>query len=601
MRCSTGWWLNKWVRPAETDVERVLAAAAAYWPTLLTTWVLGEIAGTPPTNSPVDMPAKTYDTDAFVSELVGDLIEWSGKTLFVHATAVGTYCLHYHSLTEGHVASISLTDGVADMATAFPISDPVLDRDGLDLTNRVIGRGTTISVDVSDATSIAAHDADGKKHEAIVPFDSDDTAELTVLATAFLTQRKDDRDTWHCMSGPFTSAQAAEIGPGYLVDVTSAVLGGAVTRKRIAHLTWRYDHPGNWWATFELGMPIRGPKPPKPAPALPPCGNADGTPISGTFQGHARHMFPGVKVNGAGGVTPSGTTVTVATPLPVGYDWNKTIEILGWTCPSGLQYHDLIEYHAVFRFDTTTAVRSDCTSGARLDFPTPLPDCACGPYEVVSGAYWATSTVTGAQFRQGKVIGVVDLSHGTDEAGPTSIDIPPEHINYGGYTVLAIRPKWRVDCPIVCSASIGGGDSYGSIHCSSADSDITFDHLVNTPSHWLQPCNVHSAGVGTSGTWTTGPLLTGLTLAAQACLTAWQSAVCAVIADDSAVPADNCADECCATWWRVCGHYKPGSLEVSVGGRVLRRNVDYWERANRSVFLLKHGNCETPQARYIGQ
>lgn len=258
---------NKWVRPAETDVARILAAAAAFWPTLDTTWVLGEIAGTPPRNSPVAMTAKTYDTDQLVSELSTDTVDASGKTLFARS-AGGTRFLHYHALDEGPTATISLdsTDGVADYSTIFPFTLCHRDADGLELGYKVIARNSAgLEVTVTDTTSQTAHHADGRSFEKLVDFpDAADTTALTLLANEYLAQNKAERLTFFVEHvGPFTAAQAASIGPGFLIPVTSDVLGLTDSLQRIAHLTWKYKHPGIWFADMELGMPLRQPKNPR--------------------------------------------------------------------------------------------------------------------------------------------------------------------------------------------------------------------------------------------------------------------------------------------------------------------------------------------------
>jgi hypothetical protein len=246
-------------RSSETDVARVLAFAAADGPSWDTTWVL--VSGT------VTLPAKTYDADGGWSELISDVVEFTGKTLFLHDKAAGGRCLHYHGLTSGHGCGLSISDqqrgGLA--ATVFAPIEPRRQRTSIDLRNDVLGRDQTgRTSSASDSASITAHDADGLKHQSLQQFDAVSQADLDVKTAAFLASQKDERDTWTCQIGPLGETELGLIRVGDIITVTSSVMGLSASPQRIAHMTLQPATgeggrvaEGLWFAALELGAPVR--------------------------------------------------------------------------------------------------------------------------------------------------------------------------------------------------------------------------------------------------------------------------------------------------------------------------------------------------------
>jgi hypothetical protein len=259
-------------RAAETDYARVMAFAALDGPTWDTTWVINA--------STVTLPAKQYDADGGWGELITDLVEFTGKTLFLHDKADGSgRCLHYHLLTNGHTSGLTITDvaGAEDRVTVFSPWAPQRTRTSVDLRNDILGRdqsGRTSTA--TDPTSITAHDADGLQHQALIDFEATSQADLDVKTAAFLASQKDDLDTWTFSIGPMDEDALALIRVGDLIPITSTVMGLSASTQRIAHMTLTpligeggRASPGFWMAALEVGAPVRRRARVRPAVAIP--------------------------------------------------------------------------------------------------------------------------------------------------------------------------------------------------------------------------------------------------------------------------------------------------------------------------------------------
>ena len=236
-----------WKRPAETDQARVLAAAAAYWPTLDTSWVLGTNTAT--------LPAKTYDTDTLFSELMSDVKLATSKTLYVENGR-----LHSHETSEGQAAGFAIGEASAPYTTTFPIREGTATRtrDDLVLVNDVMMRNSAgARYTETDATSISEHDAGGLKHQAIVDAADATVAQLPGLAAGYLAVNKEERYTYEGVIGPLTAAQAALLIPGCLATCTQAVWGVTAATLRLARVTLTYLHPSIWYAHVYMANPIR--------------------------------------------------------------------------------------------------------------------------------------------------------------------------------------------------------------------------------------------------------------------------------------------------------------------------------------------------------
>lgn len=179
--------INKWVRPAETDVARIKALCDDYFPELDYTDFV------PNTNTAM-MPKKKY-ADTFADEVFQDVMEQTGKTWFVDSQ--GLRRLHYHKLKEdvGFNAPISIVaDGTANLTDEFPPIMPNRRQDPYELANDIRITGSRSKhITVTDSASITAHDADDLKHQDALQFDSNDTTILTNYANSVLADRKDER------------------------------------------------------------------------------------------------------------------------------------------------------------------------------------------------------------------------------------------------------------------------------------------------------------------------------------------------------------------------------------------------------------------------
>jgi hypothetical protein len=246
-------------RPSETDYARVIAMAGIFGSTLGvawdTTWVLNA--------STVTMPAKKYSSDSGFGELIIDLVEFTGKTMFLHDKAAGGRCLHYHVLTSGHTCGLTITDATPQVSggTAFNPQAPDHQRTSIDLRNDVKGRDQANRTSTaSDSTSITAHDVDGLLHQALVDFEASSQADLNAKTAAYLAQSKGDYDTYTCSIGPLDGTALGLIRVGDLVTVTSGAMGLSASVQRIAHMRLKVADgkaPGLWTAELELGAPIR--------------------------------------------------------------------------------------------------------------------------------------------------------------------------------------------------------------------------------------------------------------------------------------------------------------------------------------------------------
>jgi hypothetical protein len=240
-----------WTRSSETCTARILARISADGFSVDTTWVQSTSA---------TLPAKKYKTGDIWSELATDAIERTGWTLFVHDKAGGGRCFHFHSLTTGHACGLSITDvmGAWDNVTSFVPINPRRIRDPADLRSDIIledQNGRTAHV--TDSTSIAAHDADGRRHQEYVQVDADSQADLDLQAARMLLDRKDDITTYECTIGPLNETALGSIRVGDMMTVTSQVFGLTASSQRIANMTLTPLGPTLWTATLELSRPVR--------------------------------------------------------------------------------------------------------------------------------------------------------------------------------------------------------------------------------------------------------------------------------------------------------------------------------------------------------
>lgn len=240
--------IEYWVRPDETDVDRVLAAMAAFCPTVDTSHYVSSAVT-------IGLPAKTYQ-DTTLDEVFADAMDQTAKTWFVDRRRY----LHFHGLDEdvGFNCTYSITDNNPDGITSFAPTDPQEHDDPYNLANdlKVIGANGN-SVIVQDTTSITRHNADGLLHQDTVNYpDSDITSDLTAYADAVLATRAEDRVTYSCGLSYLPDPTLVEAG--MRIQVQSAVFGlASPTWLRISQIAYETIAPGVWKLTLDLALPTR--------------------------------------------------------------------------------------------------------------------------------------------------------------------------------------------------------------------------------------------------------------------------------------------------------------------------------------------------------
>jgi hypothetical protein len=252
-------------RPEETIADRWRWFRDEYRVQWDDTWILD--------TDPVTLPAKNYGGLGF-TELIADTVG-CGKTAFVHSNrdpaAAFRRCLHMHRFTEGHAATISISDVTADWLGVSDVFPPIKferrEHSPIELYNDIVGRDQTgRTATVFDATSIADHNADGMEHDAIVDFEADSQEELFRLTQQYLTEHKLELQTYLVTISGLGADDMAKFNEGDLIDVTSEILGmpGTISPIRIARnrATPTKDRNGKpmfglWDVEMTLGSPIR--------------------------------------------------------------------------------------------------------------------------------------------------------------------------------------------------------------------------------------------------------------------------------------------------------------------------------------------------------
>ncbi len=247
-------------RPAEYDWQRVEAFGDLDLPDFDQTWILH--------TNPVMMPAKLYDSDGgWTSELIPDLLELTGKTLFLVADEDGVIEIHYHNLTSGRTCGLTISDVIADVdrVTTWEPWEPSRQQTSAELRNDIKGVDNAGRTAIrTDPASIAAHDDANLKHQVLVSYEADSQSDLNAMTDAELASSKDDLDTYSCQIGPLDGVALGLIRVGDLITVTSDVMGLTASPQRIAHMTLSPAMgvsgtavPDRWMAALEMGAPKR--------------------------------------------------------------------------------------------------------------------------------------------------------------------------------------------------------------------------------------------------------------------------------------------------------------------------------------------------------
>lgn len=242
--------VDKWKRPAETDVARVQALHAEFLdgsPRQSTELGAGYISEA----SPVNLPAKTYDmTDP--AGVITHLLDVTGKQAFVTIDED----LYYAPDTDTSYASdIVITDVEADVDNIDKWAPDAAARGALDgnelFTGVTIGYGTSSRSTLVADGSEANHD-----HYRASIFDSDAiAADVGGRAEAFLNNNASEEPRYSVQLSLPTSA-IPRIAYGMMISFRSAACGVLTpVTLRIGNLVWEIAGPEEMICKLELGRP----------------------------------------------------------------------------------------------------------------------------------------------------------------------------------------------------------------------------------------------------------------------------------------------------------------------------------------------------------
>lgn len=263
-----GIYVDSWVRPAETDVARVNALAAAYLAgsprvttNLATTYVSSSNTSA--------LAAKTY-TGVTPNDILSELAETAGKIFFV---TVDGQIFYDGQESTAYASSLRISDDPADAnATTYaPIWDagsPVTEHGGEQLTALRLYYGTSNeSVQVTNTLAPITDYWEGVKWDDRAA----STAEASVRAATFLEELGQDTITFTCSIGPIPWAQLGSIKAGQTIQFKArAAKGGrnsdgsrpgdSFQTIRIRGLRWRFEAPETNFAllTLEKLKRVRG-------------------------------------------------------------------------------------------------------------------------------------------------------------------------------------------------------------------------------------------------------------------------------------------------------------------------------------------------------
>ena len=237
--------VNNWVRPAESNIARVQALAAAYLNgSPRATTVLNATTYVSASNA-LTIPAKTY-TGMTPADVLADIAQTAGKTFFV---TVDGEIFYDGSESTAYASSLRISDDPADAnATTYnPIWDAgnAVSENGIDQATRLRSYyGTESSV-----TASSGLDAYNDYWE-VVWWDplAEAAADATIRAAARLQELQVDTTTISCTIGPIPWAQLGSIKHGQTIQVkaraakagrgpTGTFLGDSFQTVRIAELT----------------------------------------------------------------------------------------------------------------------------------------------------------------------------------------------------------------------------------------------------------------------------------------------------------------------------------------------------------------------------
>jgi hypothetical protein len=191
------------------------------------------------------------------------------------------------------------------------------------------------------------------RHQALIDFEANSQADLNAKTAAYLASLKDDRDTWTLGIGPLDEDALALIRVGDLIPVTSSVMGLSASTQRIAHMTLApiIGEGGRagagWFATLEIGAPVRRRKGIKPALVTNNVIIRTNPPVSVDVDGNPEicidvEPLTGQKTSGAPGTMtftfPGGNIVSVRNQITNDSMFGDAVTWTPFITPPAVQY-----------------------------------------------------------------------------------------------------------------------------------------------------------------------------------------------------------------------------------------------------------------------
>lgn len=271
-----------WVRPAETDTDRlyaldayILSGASSTSPTLrFSTDITISDAHLAPDSNTVDMPAKTYAAGTQPPEVIGECSTASGKVYGVvihHIGGSSHLCLEYilESDHSTYASTVKVSDQIAnwdpDDLTA-PVLQPIWDQGkGLVFGGQAAISGLVSRYGPTDQFIYVNNTTREDQYEHWIDSYSDSDAqnltEATARATAILNYRAPGDFTYR-FSLLMLAEQIHLIAAGMSIQVDTAVVLGGTYRGsyedvRIVGLSWEPVPDGRYFAHLQLNRALR--------------------------------------------------------------------------------------------------------------------------------------------------------------------------------------------------------------------------------------------------------------------------------------------------------------------------------------------------------
>ncbi len=275
---------NGWVRPAETDIERLVALQAFVLNgssstgsharksteiTVSTSHLVND-------DQVYNLPAHTYAAGTVARDVIADIAERAGKFygIVIHHTGGSHLCLEYVQELDHatYLSPIKISQHMSDWNPDdpdTPVFEPKWDR----------GKGTnTDNNDVISGLVSIYGGTDTDPNVVFVDYDGDDetphelwddifyddksenVTEATNRAQAILDSRRAPGHRTHQLSIKMHAEQCHLLTAGMSLDIKSAVVTPAplsYVKRRITELKWEPAPDGDWFAHIDLDKPLR--------------------------------------------------------------------------------------------------------------------------------------------------------------------------------------------------------------------------------------------------------------------------------------------------------------------------------------------------------